>query len=596
MRTRDFIILLICGMTAAISLFGAGAQLDRINAQREQMKIVINPALENAPPSLAFATVAMGAFRGLIVDILWMRADTLKENGQFFDARQLAEWITTLQPRFAAVWEFHAWNMAYNISVAIPATQPEQRWRWVKNGYELLRDKGIPLNPKSVQLYRQLGLIFQHKMGGVSDDAHKYYKLQFAEEIGPLLDSADNGLSRNDNKYLEALIAAPREWAEISGDPNTAGFIKALQAADEKFGDEADFVKNYLSLRQNAQRFPPAASAVIETYRGSAALKKFDLFAKAFQLRHEWKMDPALMLRVGLMYGPTDYSDPNVHFPMDWSHPDSHAIYWAVKALDVAIQEKDREISAHEANTDRMVLHSLQNLFRYGKIMVFQGPPDPNTAVPGAKEMFLGPDLRIFNSYNKAALAVLTKYGTDRGRDVSFENGYRNMLKNALLSFYQAGLRDEATKILDNLRTRYGFPEFNLPIDQFAQLRLMEELDSIGIHDATEQIVEVLTNAYRLYAYRQDDAAAMNERMAQEVWDRYFKEFGDSQRVDLPPMPVLKWFAIRQFLNSDAYPPFIREGLLARIKIEKPELLRQLEQTGEQLRQQVEQLQKTQTQ
>ncbi len=148
------------------------------------------------PPSLAFATVAMGAFRGLVVDILWMRADKLKEEGQFFDARQLAEWITKLQPRFAAVWEFHAWNMAYNISVAIPATQPEQRWRWVKNGYELLRDEGIPLNPKSIQLYRELARIFQHKLGGVSDDCQEYYKLQFAEEIGPLLESSDNGLKR----------------------------------------------------------------------------------------------------------------------------------------------------------------------------------------------------------------------------------------------------------------------------------------------------------------------------------------------------------------------------------------------------------------
>jgi len=67
------------------------------------MQLVINEPLVNAPPSLAFASVALGAFRGLLVDILWMRADKLKEDGQFFDAKQLAEWITVLQPRFAAV-------------------------------------------------------------------------------------------------------------------------------------------------------------------------------------------------------------------------------------------------------------------------------------------------------------------------------------------------------------------------------------------------------------------------------------------------------------------------------------------------------------
>jgi hypothetical protein len=149
MRLRDTIIWLVCSILAVSLLIIAGTQLDFINSQRQKMKLIINEPLENAPPSLAFATVAMGAFRGLVVDILWMRADKLKEQGQFFDAKQLAEWITTLQPRFATVWEFQAWNMAYNISVAIPDTQPQERWRWVKNGYELLRDPGIPLNPKS---------------------------------------------------------------------------------------------------------------------------------------------------------------------------------------------------------------------------------------------------------------------------------------------------------------------------------------------------------------------------------------------------------------------------------------------------------------
>src|SRR4030042_4765042 len=173
MRLRDATVIFICIFLAAVLFTIAGSRLDYINSQRAVMKLVINEPLENAPPSLAFATVAMGAFRGLVVDALWMRADNLKEQGQFFDARQLAEWITILQPRFAAVWEFQAWNMAYNISVAIPATQPDQRWRWVKNGYELLRDEAIDkYKLNNIELYRELARIFQHKIGGISDDVH----------------------------------------------------------------------------------------------------------------------------------------------------------------------------------------------------------------------------------------------------------------------------------------------------------------------------------------------------------------------------------------------------------------------------------------
>jgi hypothetical protein len=56
-------------------------RLDFINSKRQEMKLISNEPLENAPPSLAFATVALGAFRGLLVDILWLRADRLKMEG-----------------------------------------------------------------------------------------------------------------------------------------------------------------------------------------------------------------------------------------------------------------------------------------------------------------------------------------------------------------------------------------------------------------------------------------------------------------------------------------------------------------------------------
>jgi len=623
MRTRDFVIVFVGLVAAAGFLYAAGAQLDHINAQREALKIVANPVIENAPPSLAFATVAMGAFRGLVVDILWMRADKLKEEGQFFDARQLAEWITKLQPRFAAVWEFQAWNMAYNISVAIPATQPEQRWRWVKNGYELLRDQGIPLNPKSIQLYRELARIFQHKLGGVSDDCQEYYKLQFAEEIGPLLESSDNGLGREDARYLEALMRCAAEWPQIANDPNVAAFLQAMHAADESFALDEGFVKSYLALRQEdsarsaaagspsptgdnqpPSKFKPAVFQTLDAFRGTEALKKFDIFAKVYQLRHVWKLDPALMRRVSQMYGPIDFQDPNKHFPFDWRHPDSHAIYWAIKGLEIAKQQEDREIGMQEVNTDRMVLHSLQNLFRYGKIMILQGWENREPKADGGqkaepvarKDIYLGPDPRIFDSYEKAYRAVYQKYVKDRGRDESFANGHRNMLKNAVLVFYQAGLKNEATKIYNSLRKQYPLDEFKVSLEQFVKNRIVEELDGLGITDASEQIASLLINAYGLYAVGDDNAAAANEQLAQQVWDYYRSKFGDNERIDLPPMRVLRYFALTQFLNSDAYPVYVRQGLLARIEREKPGLLKELQQTGEEVRQQIEQLQKTQKQ
>jgi hypothetical protein len=591
MRLRDRIIWLGCIFLAVVFLMAAGVQLDSINRHRQDMDLIIDKP-ENIPPSLAFATVATGAFRGLVVDILWMRADTLKEEGQFFDARQLAEWITILQPRFASVWEFHAWNMAYNISVAIPATQADQRWQWVKNGYELLRDEAIDkFKLKNITLYRELGRIFQHKIGGVSDDAHKYYKLQLALAMEPLLGPADS-------EYFDLLAEAPVRWQEIKNDPNVSSLIEALKSADSAFSNENEFVSNYLSLRQDSRRFKPAAGQAIDDFRGTKALDKFDIFAKAWKLRKTWKLEPVLMRQINRTYGPIDWSDPNTHLPLDWRHPDCHAIYWAIKGLQTVAQEEDRTIDVSEVNTDRIVAHSLQNLFRNGKIFIYelelQAPQQDSSQEARTqlyKEVFLRPDLRLFEPYNNSVLAILAKYkdAGDEGRYQTLQNGHRNMLKNALLNFYQSGHQSQAQKIYDQLRKLYPLEEFKVSLEEYATARFVEELQSIGINDAKEQIILLLRESYYLYAIRDDDTAYAREKMAEEVYKYYQSKYSDENRIDLPPFKLLRYFALIDFLNDQQYPPYLRQSLLSRISIERPELYKQLEAEEEKLRKQAEQ-------
>jgi hypothetical protein len=591
MRLRDKLIIVVCVVLAVVLLTVAGSRLDFINSQRVEMKLISNEPLQNAPPSLAFATVAMGAFRGLVVDILWMRADKLKEQGQYFDAKQLAEWITILQPRFAQVWAFQAWNMAYNISVAIPAEQPDQRWQWVKNGYELLRDKGIPLNPKSILLYRELGRIFQHKIGSNSDDDNKYYKLQLALAMEPLLGKADNA-------WFESLAKAPADWSQIAADTDVAPFIAALKAADKNFEDDSRFVGNYLSLRQNPSRFDPAAFKVIDRFRGTNTLEKFDVFAKAWQLRNVWKLDPVLMLELNRTYGPTDFNDPNKHFPLDWRHPDVHAIYWAVQGLRVA-GKKDAvkigrgEFPVDEINTDRVVASSLQNLFRYGKIFIYdvnESVPSPQGLGPAVaqgstKDIFLRADFRMFDPYNKAITEIIRKY--NRGDDKSDDSHmiqHRNMLTNALTMFYQAGHRAKAQKIYDYVRQLYPRPEFNEPaVESYIIQQIRKDLKTITITKAMDTIMPMLREAYFRYALRDDDASYAIEKMAEDIYNVYTKEYGDEARLRLPEFKVMKYNAFIDFFNDQGYPLTMRQNLLARIKIEQPKLAEQFSQIEEQL-------------
>ena len=594
MRFRDIIICSVCVALAIGLCIGAGSQLDSINRQREDMKLVMDTP-EDIPPEMLWATVATGAFRGLVVDALWIRADRLKEEGQFFDARQLAEWITILQPRFPTVWEFHAWNMAYNISVAIPASQPNQRWLWVRNGYELIRDEAIDkYNLKSITLYHELARIFQHKMGGVSDDVHKYYKLQLALAMEPLLESEDNKLDSSDNEYFKALSEAPEDWARITSDPNVARLMEALKDADEDFSDDEGFVSRYLTLRQNAQMFAPAAGQTIDDFRGTDALKKLDLFAKAYLLRNVWKLDPALMYELNDTYGPVEFGDPNnSRLPLDWRHPDSHAIYWGVKGLRMAMQDPDREIGADETNTDRIVGHSLQNLFRNGKLIIRdvtmerldEDSQQPQTVT--AKEVFLRPDLRMFEPYNKAVLKNIEKHKDDTGTYDSMRNGYRNMLRNAVFSFYQSGHETQARKIYLKLREGYpDLPDFKVSLKEFARSRLLEELENIDITNAKEQVIFLLRQSYFFYAIGDDEASAGRESLAKQIHTHYTGKYLDENRIDLPPFTDLRYFALIDFLDDTQFVPDLRLSLLARIEIERPDVYKELAPWKEQLEQQ----------
>src|SRR5439155_26327010 len=118
-------------LSIGLILIAASTQT-RLNKDRAGLGVrgVVLP--ESAPPVLQFTTVALGGFRGLIANILWVRATELQDEDKFFEMVQLADWITKLEPRFVQVWLVQAWNMAYNISVKFP--EPSDRLRWVQRG------------------------------------------------------------------------------------------------------------------------------------------------------------------------------------------------------------------------------------------------------------------------------------------------------------------------------------------------------------------------------------------------------------------------------------------------------------------------------
>ena len=230
-RAKKILLLLL----AAALLFSSSRVQKSLNVDRDRLGLTHAAVLENAPPMLAFTTVALGGFRGLISNLLWSRANDLQQDDKFFEAAQLASWITQLEPHFSQVWVFQGWNMAYNISVKFKENGPgdyTDRWRWVQRGIELMRDEGLKYNPNDVLIFRELAWQYQHKIGANLDDANMFYKMRWADEMGGFF-------GENGTNYQSLISASPGtlDWTnaiilkeKFKLDP---AFIKLV---DEKYG------------------------------------------------------------------------------------------------------------------------------------------------------------------------------------------------------------------------------------------------------------------------------------------------------------------------------------------------------------------------
>ena len=192
-------------LLSAAALVGAGRLNVELLHQRATAHLTQAPPTQNMPPAVAFTTVALGGFRGILADVLWMRAGTLQDEGRYFELVQLSDWIAKLQPRSPVVWAYHAWNMAYNVSALM--SDPAEKWRWVHNGIVLLRDEGMVYNPGSPRLHQELAWLFLHKLGSDSDADAGYYRTRWAAEVDSGAVALDPALVRK----IETEIA-PLDW------------------------------------------------------------------------------------------------------------------------------------------------------------------------------------------------------------------------------------------------------------------------------------------------------------------------------------------------------------------------------------------------
>ncbi|CAG0970402.1 hypothetical protein PHYC_01213 [Phycisphaerales bacterium] len=514
--TRDTRIQILASVVLVLCLLASGVLAVGMTAVAGRAKLTYTDRIEDGQPIEVSVGIAMGAFRGVFVNFLWIRAEEMKQEGKFYEAIQLAGAITKLQPRFPRVWVFHAWNLAYNLSVG--TNTPEERWVWVNAGIRLLRDEGIPANPNDMLIHKELAWIFMHKIGGYTDDANPYYKKQLAREwtivLGPppARGPEDRDRDKIIAKYvawlsqfrdapdtLEGVIAQEPTVRPLSELVRGMGVVAQDQLlaryemwqAMKSSGQKAEWTRLFKGIDPQLEAF----GAAVDDPGFAKAWPALLAYVRKRVLVRKYHMEPDRMVEYTKTFG-----------PIDWRHYAAHSLYWSQKGVDAG---RDRWTEASKRdfdfiNADRVVAQSIQELFRSGDLYF----DFFSSSIPGQYTMWVGvPNVHFVSSY-KGVLDEMRKRSwadqTDQRTSYTpLSAGYENFLKDAVCFFYARGdvknaeywRKEMLTYKEINLNDREQREYWAMSLDEFIEHELRDnEITRPAI--AIEQVSAGLQQAY----------------------------------------------------------------------------------------------------
>jgi hypothetical protein len=520
---RETTVQLIAGACLAGFLLASSALGLQIASSTGRNRLVHTDTAEKGDPPQVALGVAMGAFRGLFVNYLWIRANELKEAGKYYEAVDLAKTITRLQPRFPKVWQFHAWNLAYNISVSTQT--PSERWQWVQSGVRLLRNEGIPANPADIAIHRELAWIHLHKIQGVMDDAHRYYKKQFALEWTAVmgsppalrLDEKGGGTvkQRYLDRWLRPIAEAPASIDELyERFPQARELVAEIKSRaglelDRRLLERFALLASLAEVQQAAGMGPsiaqdPLGAIMLEGRFPQEVGRAVINFTRRRVLITEYNMEPERMIRYTEYFG-----------PLDWRHPAAHAVYWSARGSEEALLTRitpENRTDFDVLNTDRLTMQAVQELFRTGTLVFDITNPGfyltlPNVEFIDTYRMVLE-DLRKRSDFDAASRAYSF-----------YSAGYENFMKDAVRYLYRKGEREKATQYRNDLivwenanrNDPYRDIEMTIPIDEWVQKQIVDDNRLSSPVVALQEISGALFAAYTSGLLAGDSQRFINE-------------------------------------------------------------------------------------
>ena len=516
MRLHGKAFKFVLALLALAFLFAVNLSQSRMNQFRKDKKLTHTEQIENLPPTLAFTTVVLGGFRGLIANVLWVRAMQMQEEGKFFEMAQLGDWITKLQPHADHVWRVTAWNMSYNISVKFDGIEtPYVRWHWVKRGIELIRDGGLKYNSHSAHLYHELAWHFQHKVGHNLDDAHRFYKSAWCAEM--MHDPGPDGRRNTEDDMRDGGVIGTRR----------DGYLDLLDPQTDQ-------------ARHRLKR-------LVEVF----------------------KMTPEKMKAVDDLWG-----------PLEWRLPDAHAIYWAQQGIEDVTErfdvtgldgvpdgvlnvEEEKAAGGDFLKLRRIIYQALQQACMQGRLI--SHPPNFNY---GWNVDLVG---RANDSYEKQMEAKReedTASNTDTGLAEHMSTGHKNFLRSAVYFLYVYNRKDDAAKWYKYMVDLYpqSIPVPGLSLDEYCVSRVQEDAGETD-HNQTKAVIGgLLLQAFQNAAIGEDDQFLGHKSLAIQLHNRFEKKIGIStKRVGLPPFEMLERQVLEDLFRPNS--PYMHPVLIEQLRL-----------------------------
>jgi len=562
-KTTDRMVQVAAVGTAVICVALASLFVTPMDAVRKEAQLTLDPeTTRGLPPDVALMT-KMGTFRALAIDFAFIRMESLKEQDKYYELDKLSSLICKLAPRFPTVWSYCAWNQSYNISVT--QYSPEGRWYWVRNGINLLRKQGIPYNPKSIGLYRELGWIFWHKVGDFLDDYHWYYKKQLAVEMERVLGAPVIAVEDQDIIDAFAQIAEAPTSVErlLATDSEVADFVTELSrlglSADDQLLDfVARHVRNQVQIAQVLEALEEdfertqfeARVELLNKPQWAAARDRLLACLRQVALRRQFNMDPQWMLQLMKDYG-----------PLDWRTPFMHALYWSTYG-DMVTKGQLNLDENDSMNVVRYIFFALEQSIKRGKLVL-----EPDFDDPGNSYIELLPDSRFIPYLHQTYLRLGEEQFGDDPRFIpgtsgpNYMNGHFTFLGDWVRILYFEG----GEKNFARAREYYAYlrqynrnydgsfkGDYLQPIEKFVFKDFHEDLG--GYKTANMTIGALIKRSLKQLAIGEFDASTASMGLAKYGWEYYTKlkgiDPGQTERRSLPPLVDMWKDAVIEVLSS----------------------------------------------